>query len=986
LTPDSRAVATTSLASQNKEPKHTMQFEFPELLILSIPVWFLYRRFGQMAGVTGWLRIALLVILVFALSGPRINVGGRGVDVVVVADRSLSQSKAARENIRELILNLQDHVTTNSATGDRLSLVTFGTDSRVEYELAHRISHTEFAKDINPNGSDLNAAILTALDRVDADRPARILILSDGEANGANPESAARRAIEQGVPIDAREFERLQVGDVAIESVLLPESVTPREPFQYSVWVHAGRETAGTVQVLRDGREIARRDSDFTSGMNRLLFRDLLEDGGLHSYSVQLNIDDDPLPENNTGAGIVRVDAGPRVLVLNSDGQTGNLERALKAARIPVDTTRAADHPLTQDSLDRYRTVVLENVAADDLGRLKMERLTQFVEDLGGGLLMTGGKRSFGTGGYFKSPLEKILPVSMELREEHRKLRVAIAVALDRSGSMTAPVKGGKTKMDLANLGTAECVRMLSSQDMISVIAVDSSPHVIMPMSPVDDPEKIASKVLGIQSMGGGIYVYEALVEAGSQLMKAEGYSTRHIILFSDAQDSEEPGAYKALLKKYAEAGITVSVIGLGTKTDVDAKLLEDVAKLGGGNIMFTSDAQELPRLFAQDTMSIARNTFIESDPDSQPDGIPGMRVPDALLMGNLGNGSFPTAAGYNLSYLRPEATAAVLSEDEYQAPWSSFWYRGLGRVSAITLEVDGSFSGQFGSWDQYEDFLVTHVRWLLGGGDSDDIFIKVEQSGQDAVVTLELDPERPAQKKTQSPELVIVPPGQEREDVMRPDFVWTGSHELESRFRLDRTGTYRTLVRTGERTFTRGPTVTLPYSPEFAPRIGMPAGREVLSRITELSGGELRTDVMDVFKNPPRSARTVSLLAPLMITAMVLLLLEIAGRRLALWQRIREVAQTPRTASSPQSTSSTAETQTWLSKLRTAWQQRRPAKALRQRAENRRRPSSLNSEATQNSQTQTDAESDTTEAASEKSTASVFEQARKQARRRFKN
>lgn len=961
-----------------------MQFEFPELLILSIPVWFLYRRFGQARGVTGWLRIALLVVLVVALSGPRINVGGRGVDVVVVADRSLSQSAQARENIREIILNLQDHVTTAATSGDRLSLVTFGTASRVEYELANRISHTEFTKEINPNGSDLNAAILMALDRVDSDRPARLLILSDGEANGANPESAARRAVEQGVPIDAREFERLQVGDVAIESVLLPETVTPREPFQYSVWIHSGRETAGVVSISRDGREIARRDADFNNGMNRLLFRDLLEEGGLHNYSVELKLDDDPLPENNTGAGIVRVDAGPRVLVLNSDGQTGNLERALTAARIPVDTAKASDHSLTQDSLDRYRTVVLENVPADDLGRLKMERLTQFVEDLGGGLLMTGGKRSFGTGGYFKSPLEEILPVSMELREEHRKLRVAIAVALDRSGSMTAPVKGGKTKMDLANLGTAECVRMLSGQDMVSIIAVDSSPHVIVPLSPVDDAEAIAHKVLGIQSMGGGIFVYEALVEAGSQLMKAEGYSTRHIILFSDAQDSEEPGAYKTLLKKYEAAGITVSVIGLGTNSDVDAKLLEDVAKLGGGNIMFTSDAEELPRLFAQDTMSIARNTFVEANPDSQPEGIPGARVPDALLMGNLGNGPFPTAGGYNLSYLRPEATAAVLSGDEYQAPWSSFWYRGLGRVSALTLEVDGQFSGRFGTWEQYEDFLVTHVRWLLGGGDSNEVFVKVEQSGQDAIVRLELDPERPDQKATQSPELIIVPPGQEREDVLRPDFVWTGAHELESRFRLDQTGTYRTLVRTGERTFTRGPTVTLPYSPEFAPRIGQPSGRETLARITELSGGELRTDVMDVFKNPPRSARTVSLLAPLMIAGIIILLLEIAGRRLALWERIRESAQTPMAASTAQTDPAVTGTTGWLAKIRSSRERRRAARASRKRDSEKRQSTAAATAET--AQQTTAAQSDEKPPSSDKTTASVFEQARKQARRRFKN
>jgi hypothetical protein len=324
-----------------------------------------------------------------------------------------------------------------------------------------------------------------------------------------------------------------------------------------------------------------------------------------------------------------------------------------------------------------------------------------------------------------------------------------------------------------------------------------------------------------------------------------------------------------------------------------------------------------------------------------------------------------------------------VLSGDEYQAPWSSFWYRGLGRVSALTLEVDGNFSGRFGTWEQYEDFLVTHVRWLLGGGNSNEVFVKVEQSGQDAIVRLELDPERPDQKSTQSPELIIVPPGQEREDVLRPDFVWTGAHELESRFRLDQTGTYRTLVRTGERTFTRGPTVTLPYSPEFAPRIGQPSGRETLARITELSGGELRTDVMDVFKNPPRSARTVSLLAPLMIAGIILLLLEIAGRRLALWERLREAAQTPIAASTAQAEPAKTGPTGWLAKFRSARERRQAARTSRKyNTEKRQSTAALPKESTQHSPPKSDEESPT----SDKTTASVFEQARKQARRRFKN
>ena len=40
-----------------------------------------------------------------------------------------------------------------------------------------------------------------------------------------------------------------------------------------------------------------------------------------------------------------------------------------------------------------------------------MEHLAQYVEDLGGGFLLTGGERSFGVGGYFKSPLDSLLPV-----------------------------------------------------------------------------------------------------------------------------------------------------------------------------------------------------------------------------------------------------------------------------------------------------------------------------------------------------------------------------------------------------------------------------------------------------------------------------------------------------------------------------------------------------------------------------------------------
>ena len=856
-----------------------IEFYYPELLLVGIPLAILLWRYARQGKATTWVRAGIAILLILAFAGPLYNLGGKGIDVIVVADRSRSMSEQALSNVVELIHNLDR----NRSRGDRVGLVAFGAGSQIERVPSETAMFEDYSKPVNIDGSDLNTALQSAINLVDNNRPTRILIFSDGEANGIDPNSAARRARELKIPIDYRTFDRIKVGDVAVESLNLPEEISPREPFQFSVFVQADRAATGKLVIKREGQIISTSTQTFSLGRNRLLFRDLVERPGFFTYEAELILDGDPVKENNRGEAGLRVNAGPRLLVLNADGQDGNLVRALKAGRIDVDVFKADTFEMSQDGLDPYRAVIIENLPARVFGRVGMEQLAQYVEDLGGGLLLTGGQRSFGVGGYFNSPLDDILPVSMEIREEHRKNRLALAIALDRSGSMTAPVSGGKTKMDLANLGTAECVRLLSPGDSVAIIAVDSAPHTIQGLIPVDNAEAIAHKALGIQSMGGGIFVYEALVAAGNELMKAE-QSTKHIILFSDAADSEEPGAYKRLLSEYDKAGITVSVIGLGTLKDPDARLLEDIAKLGNGNIMFTQDASELPRLFTEDTMSVARSSFVEKDVETQPDGIAAQQLVDSRLIGDWGGAGFPNVDGYNLSYLKLEATMGVVSKDEYKAPLSAFWYRGLGRVAALTVEMDGEFSGDLTAWKGYSDFVITHARWLLGNESADDVFIKIKREGQDAIATIDLDPDRPNRGGNEIPQMIVVPPGTDRQETISPEFVWVGPDTLQARFRLAQMGTYRTLVKTSEQEFQRGPALSLPYSPEFAPRPGLPSGKEMLAELASLTGGKARTDVLEVFQNSPRSPKKVSLVPYLLIIVLLLLVIEIAGRRLSLW------------------------------------------------------------------------------------------------------
>jgi hypothetical protein len=163
----------------------------------------------------------------------------------------------------------------------------------------------------------------------------------------------------------------------------------------------------------------------------------------------------------------------------------------------------------------------------------------------------------------------------MEIKNEHRKLSLAMVVALDRSGSMSMPVGDGRTKMDLANLGTCAAIDALSPFDEVGVIAVDSAAHVVSPLVSADDTQGICNTVRGVQSMGGGIFVYTALVQAGD-MIQASNKGTRHIILFADAADAEEPGNYVRFLETMHDLDITVSVIGLGSELDSDADFLKD--------------------------------------------------------------------------------------------------------------------------------------------------------------------------------------------------------------------------------------------------------------------------------------------------------------------------------------------------------------------------------------------------------------------------
>ncbi|WP_224361382.1 VWA domain-containing protein [Hyalangium versicolor] len=848
-----------------------MSFSLPQALVLLVPLGlFLWKR-GARPGLPMLLRWGLLVLAVGALAGPELVLRDGGSDVVVVVDRSRSMPLDADRVALELVKLLEGQ----RRPGDRLGVIAFGREARVEQPLSAAGSFGGFSRQVDADASDLAAALDAAGALIPPERTGRVLVVSDGRATGADARGAARRLAARGIAVDFRHVAREEVPlDLAVVSLDVPSSVTAREPFQFSAVVVASGAVTGTVRLERNGELLVKGPYEFRPGPNVLPFRDLVEKEGLASYRLAVEAPGDGVVENDEGRAVLRVEGPARVLLLTRQPK-GTLAQALEAAGMRLEVREP--FPVSLDALDGVAAVVLENVDANSLGEPGLNALASYVEQAGGGLVMTGGTDSFGQGGYRRSPLEAVLPVSLELREEQRRTAVAMSVLMDCSCSMGATVPDGRTKMEVAAEGVVGALTLLNEKDEASVDMVDTDSHEIFSMSPVSEGLPLNEVARGF-SGGGGIYVGEALRQGKKQILQSEK-ATRHVLLFSDAADSEEPDDYKATIAALRRENVTVSVIGLGTPADSDAKLLQEVASLGGGRIYFAQDAMSLPRIFSQETITVARSAFVDV-----PTSMEG--APDLSLLGKLSPQGLPQAGGYNLTYLKPRANVALRTLDENAAPLLAMWPRGAGRSVAFMAEVDGQFSGELRQWSGLRAALESMVRWSMeGGGKSEgEAVARAERQGNVLRVTLDLSPGAPM--PTALPTLVVLPGDGSSTPVELP-MRWEDEDRLAAEYTLHGRGTWHPVVKLGNRVL-RAPPVALPYAPEFEP--GSPKeGKVVLTAVAAVGGGVERLSMVGLFADAPTSEGRVALAPWLVGFAVLVLLAEVVVRRFFSAPRLRK-------------------------------------------------------------------------------------------------
>jgi len=407
---------------------------------------------------------------------------------------------------------------------------------------------------------------------------------------------------------------------------------------------------------------------------------------------------------------VVEVKGAPRVLLLsgNNDSQQF-LSKVLQVQGYSVVQSAPEKTPLTLTDLASFDLLVLDNVPAFQLTDAKMENIEKYVRDLGGGLLVIGGSQSYGAGGYYRTALERILPVDMRPPARLDLPHVALLFVLDKSGSMGAGQEGS-TKLDLAKAAAVAAADIMNPTDQVGIIGFDAAWDWVLPFRPVGNGEWISEKLAALQS-DGGTDLYKALVEA-HRAIAAKQAAIKHVIVLSDGLTDKAD--FQGLGQRMARDGITVSTVSVGS--DADVQLMADIAKEGKGRGYVALDPQTIPQIFTAETLLISRDLLVDKI------FTPSIVAPVGPLKG-ISQASVPPLRGYVLTYPKPRSELLMSAEKD---PLLASWRYGVGRVTAFTSDLSGRWGKEWVTWpgfpqwasqlarDSMRKFLETRMRTEL--------------------------------------------------------------------------------------------------------------------------------------------------------------------------------------------------------------------------------------------------------------------------------
>ena len=670
-------------------------------LLLLVP-WSIWLGMGIQSlsrfrkSVTLCLRTVILLLLIFALAGMEWVNNDDDLAVYFLLDHSDSINEEKRLQSAQWIRNTADLYMTDK---DKAGVIVFGENSSIELGMDKTLGMGDIASYVGGVQTDLASAIRLAMAAFPQGHMKRIVIYSDGNETKGSALEEVKLAQSAGVDVQIVPLHVSTPREVRVRDVSLPGQVNADEPFQLRVVVTSEADTQGQLRVYQrvgDKRvSMPAQDVTLRKGDNTFILQQEMANSGFYEYEVSIEADGDTMLANNTGQAFTIIQGEPRVLfVANSASDGEYVLKALRQEGIDVTSILPGSFPLTLPQIQNYDVVIMSNISATQLSSDQMKLIEAMVRDLGIGFIMIGGPETFGSGGFLDTPVERALPVSMDIKQRKILPKGALAVILH-----TCEFPDGNAWA--REIGLA-ALNVLSSQDLMGILVYEyqTGDGWMHPMEAVGD--KIAhtnSLINGSKNIGDMPSVAPTLELAYESLANTEAAAKR-ILIISDG----DPGAPTPGLVSYiAEAGIAISTVVINPHSMSDEAMMRGLAEDTGGEYYFVKNPNNLPQIFTKEASIVKRGLLIE-EPFT-----PSFNHDSELLLG-LANNPFPELLGYVVTTVKDTATLPLVSHE--QDPVLAHWRYGLGKSVAFTSDVTSRWAVNWLGWEGFDRFWVQTVRW----------------------------------------------------------------------------------------------------------------------------------------------------------------------------------------------------------------------------------------------------------------------------------
>ena len=811
------------------------------------------RRMGLKRAISRVTRLALVFLIIAALTGPSLLLPGNKAVTWALCD--LSASTASQRGAMEAAL----YEGLQGAPEDlQIGAIAFGHSAMVDAPLAAGRKEISLGTAPDASGTDIGRALAMAMALLPEDAAGRIALLSDGKDNGQGVRSQLAALAARGIAVDVLPFASGYVHDAQVTGVTPPAQVYQGEKFDVSVQLDSSFETAGTLVLYANRQPVSTRNVTLRRGENTFVFKDTATASGVVTYEVELVAEGDENPRNNRLGAYMDVRGVPRVAVVGNGGD--ELRAMLTAAGMEVDTLLPAQLPKSAEALRQYHAVALVNVNGDDLHRDAVSALDDYVRKLGRGVAVFGGDDSYALGGWRGTALEDLLPVSMDVDNRMDMPSLALVLIIDKSGSMTEG-RYGITRLDMAKEAAMRSAEVLTARDFVGVIAFDDTAKWVVPMQQVTDVAAI-QEMIGTIRPGGGTMFYSSLAQALAALLETET-QLKHVIFLTDGESGDS--GYEFVVQQMAQNDITMTTVAVGS--GANARLLERLAETGNGRSYAATEFDDIPKIFTKETY-LATKAYIQNR----------TFYPVVWSTGPLTDyEGFPPLDGYLTTTAKPLATVAMATDRE--DPLLAWWQYGAGRVLAWTSDVSGAWTGSFLRWEEAAGFFAGMVSHVLPTEEGEGELI-LDRQGDTARLRYVVSDETESLVTVAS---VLAPDGTQAQVTLSA----TAPGVYEGTVPVGQEGAYTVRVEQSQggsllRTLESG--LAVGYSGEYDLRV--PDGTALLEEIARETGGRMLENAADLFAE--RGAQTREkrdLSALLLILSLVLFVLDVAQRRLA-WER----------------------------------------------------------------------------------------------------